>query len=152
MINDEIQSQINKILKTIKEEHIQKIVVGAVIFLKPKSVLLLKRKSNDFMGGLIELPSGTVEKDEFLIDGLIREIKEETNLEIKSIDKFIGTFDYFSSSGKKTRQVNFVVSVTNNDIKLSDEHEAFYILSKDSEEFKTLNISSKTKEIIEKSY
>ena len=85
------------------------------------------------MGGLIELPSGTVEKDEFLIDGLIREIKEETNLEIKSIDKFIGTFDYFSSSGKKTRQVNFVVSVTNNDIKLSDEHEAFYILSKDSE-------------------
>ena len=53
MINSKIQNQLNKILKTIKEEHIQKIVVGAVIFLKPKSVLLLKRKSNDFMGGLI---------------------------------------------------------------------------------------------------
>lgn len=150
-----LENKINKnlldnILHQLRQDNIQKTVVGAVIFIDEKTPLLLKRKSDDFMGGLVELPSGTLENNEFLIDSLIREIKEETNLDIKSIDYYVDVFDYVSGSGKKTRQINFVVTPENMNIKLSEEHVTFYTYNIESEEFKKLNISSKTKKIIEK--
>ena len=84
MINKVPQTTLNKILEDIKNDEIQKIVVGAVILIEKDSPLLLKRKSDDFMGGLIELPSGTLEPHEDIISGLIREIKEETNCDVVS--------------------------------------------------------------------
>ena len=141
---------IDKITDEIKKDKIQKIVVGALIVVEKDSILLLKRAENDFMGGLVELPSGTLEPNEDLIKGLIREVKEETNLDVESVDSFIGTFDYVSGSGKKTRQVNLRVTTSNLDVKLSCEHEKYYICSVGSNEFKNLNISTKTRDIISK--
>lgn len=150
MKSDILQETLGTILKNIEKDGIQKIVVGAVIFVKDNALLLLKRKADDFMGGLVELPSGTLESNEDILIGLKREIKEETNLDIKSVDAYIGAFDYLSGSGKKTRQLNFRVTTTDANIKLSEEHETFYLCAKTSEEYKKLNISEKTREIIEK--
>ena len=77
---------------------------------------MLKRTKNDFTGGLIALPSGMVEKDETILSALYREIKEETGLQILSIEKILGTFDYISQSGKKTRQINFKIHTNNTPI------------------------------------
>ena len=83
----------------------------------------MSRKTDDFMGGIDELPSGNMEKGENIYAALIREVKEETNLDIVNVKSYIGSFDYISGSGKKARQYNFVLDVKNeetlNDLGLS---------------------------------
>ena len=152
MENNVSKEIMDNIYKNIQADNIQKIVVGAVIDMGENKPLLLKRSCNDFMGGLVELPSGTVDKTESLEKALQREVLEETGLKIQKITSFLGTFDYLSGSGKKTRQVNFKVEVYNKDVKLSHEHEDYYICSPDSFEYQQLNISNSTKTIIQKAF
>ena len=115
-------------------------------------VLLLKRRGGDFMGGLVELPSGTVDSGEAIIDALKREVREETGLEIDDIDSFIGTFDYTSGSGKRTRQLNFLIYTDKQEIKLNpEEHTESYWLDPGSDAFKALNISVETARTIQAS-
>ena len=49
---------------TAKADGIEKIVIGAVIANKNGEILLVKRKSNDFMGGIYEIPGGNKEENE----------------------------------------------------------------------------------------
>ena len=100
----------NAFLEEAKSEGIVRYVVGAVIA-KASTVLLLRRKIDDFMGGIYELPSGQVEDGESLESALRREIFEETGLEIVDIRRHLSNFDYESKSGSRTRQFNFEVSV-----------------------------------------
>lgn len=112
------------LVEKAREDGIEKLVVGGVVRENGK-YLILSRKQDDFMGGIDEIPSGKMEKDETLFEALIREIKEETNLDVKYIESYIDYFDYLSNSGKKSRQYNFVVKVKNIDnIRLTehDEH------------------------------
>lgn len=114
-----------------KEEGIIKNVVGAIVLNKNNEVLIMTRKADDFMGGIDELPSGNMESGERIYEALVREVKEETNLDIEKITSYINSFDYVSGSGKKTRQFNFAVTVTStNDIKLT-EHDSYKWLSID---------------------
>lgn len=151
MINNIDKVLINNLLDKCKNDDVEKIVVGGVILNQKNEVLLLKRASDDFMGDLIELPSGTVDKNEILLDALQREVKEETGLEIKEINEYIGSFDYLSSSRKKTRQLNFLVTVKKeNDVKLNEkEHSQYYWIDLNSDKINTFNISIQTKNIIQ---
>ena len=106
-----MEKLIENLTMNAKREGIEKIVVGAIIFDNSAQMLFLKRNTTDFMGDTLELPSGTVESNENLMDALIREVKEETGLEVLNISKYIDSFDYLSKSGKKTRQFNFLVNV-----------------------------------------
>lgn len=90
-----------------KKDGIMKRIAGGIISNENNEILFLKRKSDDFMGGILELPSGNVEEKETIDQGLVREVKEETGLEINKIGIFINAFDYLSRSGKKSRQYNF---------------------------------------------
>ncbi len=132
---------LDELITTAKKEGVQKIVVGAVIKKKEK-VLLLKRPQDDFMGGINELPSGNLEDGENLEEGLVREVKEETNLDLKEFLAYLGHFDYLSGSGKKARQFNFLISVKDGEIKLS-EHDGFFWASKDEEAFDKVTESVK---------
>ena len=100
----------HEFLAEAKSEGIVRYVVGAVI-LKEGTVLLLRRKIDDFMGGIYELPSGQVEDSESLESALRREVLEETGLEIVGIRRHLSNFDYESKSGTRTRQFNFEVNV-----------------------------------------
>lgn len=103
---------------------IDRFVVTGIIF-KGDTCLLLQRKDNDFWGGFYEAPGGKVEDNESIKEALIREIKEETNLMLEEIEAFVGYFDYLSSSGKKTRNFAFNITVQNlNNIKVS-EHQSY---------------------------
>ena len=66
-----------------KEEGINKIVDRAVITNQDDKILLMKRKQDDFMGGIYEIPGGNSEQEENIYDTLEREIKEETNFDLK---------------------------------------------------------------------
>jgi len=64
--------------------------VTALIFDGKKRLLLTYRR-NDPASGMLDLPGGFVDKNERAEDALVREIKEELNLDIDSF-KFYGTF------------------------------------------------------------
>lgn len=114
----------NYLIEMAKEDGIEKLVVGGIVRNKDK-YLILSRKQDDFMGGIDEIPSGKLEVGETLFEAVIREVKEETNLDVTSIDGYIDYFDYLSGSGKKSRQYNFMVSVKDfEDVKLT-EHDEF---------------------------
>ncbi|HVA06741.1 MAG TPA: NUDIX hydrolase [Acidimicrobiales bacterium] len=90
---------------------VHQLVVGAVIA-NDGHVLLLRREQTDFMGGIYELPSGKVEPGETLDTALRREVEEETGLDVTAITGYLGSFDYTSASGKKSRQFNFTTTVS----------------------------------------
>ncbi|RJO70672.1 NUDIX domain-containing protein [Nocardia panacis] len=116
------------LLKTLTSDaardHVQQLVVGAVVAHGGK-VLLLQRPADDFMGGIWELPSGKVDPGEPLDQALVREVKEETGLDIAGIRKYLGEFDYKSGSGKKSRQFNFTVDVVSPEPVELTEHDAY---------------------------
>lgn len=116
-------SLIERITTEAEADGVQQLVVGAVVQHDDK-VLLLQRPEDDFMGGIFELPSGKVEVDEALDVALIREVKEETGLDVSLIADYLGFFDYTSGSGKKSRQFNFAVDVTSPEPIQLQEHDA----------------------------
>jgi len=103
---------------------VEQCVVGAIVH-HEGTVLLLKRTKDDFMGGVWELPSGKVELDEAPDKALIREVKEETGLTVIEISEYLGSFDYQSGSGKKSRQFNFAVDVAAPEPVRLTEHDAY---------------------------
>ncbi len=112
------------LVEMANKDGIEKLVVGGIIKNENK-FLILSRKQDDFMGGIDEIPSGKLESGETLFEGVVREVKEETNLDVVQIDGYVDFFDYLSGSGKKSRQYNFIVSVKDfNNIKLT-EHDEF---------------------------
>ena len=108
-----------------KEEGIIKNVVGGIILNSQNEILIMTRKTDDFMGGIDELPSGNMDNGENIYQALIREIKEETNLDVKEVTSYVNSFDYISGSGKKARQYNFVVKVESTDEVLLTEHDSY---------------------------
>lgn len=96
-----------------ERDDIVQLVVGAVVR-DGQGVLLLHRPADDFMGGIYELPSGKVDPGEDLYTALVREVKEETGLDVADVTDvtdYLGHFDYLSGSGKASRQFTFAVEV-----------------------------------------
>ena len=134
-----------------EQEGIVKNVVGAIILSEKNKVLIMSRKTDDFMGGIDELPSGNMEQGENIYDTLIREVKEETNLDIVNVKSYIGSFDYISGSGKKARQYNFVLDVKNTGNIILTEHDEYKWLT--IEEIRKSNkINDEVKYILEICY
>lgn len=57
-------------------------VVAAIIYNSENKILITQRPISFHLGGLWEFPGGKVEDNEGYEEALIREIKEETNLDI----------------------------------------------------------------------
>ena len=128
-----------------KDNGVEKIVVGAVIMNDNGEILLMRRKEDDFMGGIFEIPGGNAEKGEGIYEVLAREIKEETNLDLKKVMTYINYFDYLSGSRKKCRQFNFKVEVKDGPIVLT-EHDTYKWVRLD--EIEVQNVSEEVKECL----
>ena len=93
-----------------------------------------------------ELPGGKVEEGEFFADALIREIKEETDL-----DSTVGEFceavqnDYMH---KRTVQLMMYLEDVTGEVKISDEHTDWMWVN--LEELKSLELSSSLKKVLKK--
>ena len=134
-----------------KQEGIVKNVVGAIILNEKNKVLIMSRKTDDFMGGIDELPSGNMEQGENIYDALVRKVKEETNLDVVDVKSYIGSFDYISGSQKKARQYNFVLDVKNTENIILTEHDEYNWLT--IEEIRKSNkITDEVKYILEICY
>ncbi|MFE5582097.1 NUDIX hydrolase [Kitasatospora sp. NPDC056531] len=98
--------------------------VAAAVINHDGRVLLVRRNPDDYMGGLWEIPSGTVEAGETILDTLHRETNEETGLTIDQVTSYIGHFDYENSRGGTTRQFNFAVTMEKTEPIALTEHDA----------------------------
>ena len=115
----------NYLLEQGKKDGIVKNVVGAIIVNDEEKILIMSRKSDDFMGGIDELPSGNMEAGEDITTALAREVKEETNCDMQKILYYINSFDYSSRSGKKARQYNFAINVKETNNIILTEHDEY---------------------------
>ncbi|MGW1174806.1 NUDIX domain-containing protein [Kitasatospora sp. NPDC002543] len=98
--------------------------VAAAVIKHEGRVLLVRRNPDDYLGGLWEIPSGTVETGESILAALHRETAEETGLAIDRITGYVGHFDYRNSRGGTTRQFNFAVTVERTGPVVLAEHDA----------------------------
>ena len=93
-----------------------------------------------------ELPGGKVEKGEHFADALVREIKEETNLDVN-----VGDFceavqnDY---SHKRTVQLMMYLDDVEGGVEISEEHTEYMWAS--IEKIESLELSSSFKKVLEK--
>lgn len=101
-----------------------KLVVRALIKNDKGEILILKRsirsRSNP---GLWELPGGKVEPGEDFEQALIREIKEETSLDV-SLNHAIGVAQQ-NHPHRHSVHLIMKVDVKSGELKISDEHEEF---------------------------
>jgi A/G-specific adenine glycosylase len=91
------------------------IVVG-IIKNKKNQFLITKRKKNQLLGGLWEFPGGKVIENETLECALIREIKEEVNLDI-TIDSFLCKVHHAYSHFKVTLMAYICLAANNSKVK-----------------------------------
>ncbi|MFI5779610.1 NUDIX hydrolase [Nocardia sp. NPDC051570] len=113
-----------KLVTDADRDGVQRLVVGAIVQHEGR-VLLLQRPSDDFMGGIWELPSGKVEPGETLDQAVTREVKEETGLDVVGIGHYLGEFDYRSGGGKNSSQFNFVVKIAAATPVMLQEHDQY---------------------------
>lgn len=120
-----------------EEDGVTHFATGIAVFNDGKLLVVRRVAHDDFLAGEWELPGGGVDQGETIEQGAVRELKEETNLDIeKMIGSFEG-FDYSTPNKSKVRQINFKVSVKPGDISLT-EHDMFKWITVDEiKELKT---------------
>jgi 8-oxo-dGTP diphosphatase len=114
---------IGNLLRQAEADGVRQFRVGALI-VRDGAVLLLRRAPHDSFPGIFELPSGGVEPGEEILEGLSREVDEETGLRVVTIVAFAGSFDYRNQAGEMARQFNFAVEVDAGEARLDPrEHD-----------------------------
>src|SRR3989344_959473 len=105
-----------------------KVTVTAII-IKDNKLLLLKRNKDPFKGKW-DLPGGFLNQNEQPSDGLKRELKEELNIEVTSLN-FINTFPRNYTWKERTVPVSdhFYLTDIQGDIKLDDENSEFQFVN-----------------------
>lgn len=105
-----------------KVDKIDKVLAGAVVLMRNRILIVSRSSADEFLPGYLEIPGGGVNADETILEGLEREVLEETNLKIGKIVRYIGSFNVVSPNGQQFRQFNFLVEPTTDDVRLSEEH------------------------------
>ena len=107
-------------------------VVAAIIINEENKILIAKRKINLKMGGLWEFPGGKVEKEETYENAIIRELKEEMDIDIKILECLgENTSDYKDNYKYKfIKLIGFKCIIINGIITLND-HEEYKWVDKD---------------------
>ncbi len=108
-----------------KRDGITHISTGVAV-VRDHKILVVRRVAHDFLGGNFELPGGGVDEGETIIDGAIRELKEETGLTVTKVLEAFDGFDYTTDRKPHVRQINFLVEVGSGDVTLDpNEHDVF---------------------------
>lgn len=107
-----------------KEDGVTHFATGIAVFQDGKLLVVRRVAHDDYLAGEWELPGGGVDAGETIEQGALRELKEETNLDVENILGTFEGFDYATPKKPKVRQINFKVSVKPGDIVLT-EHDMY---------------------------
>ena len=103
-------------------------VVAAVIKDKEGKILITKRNLKKDQGGLWEFPGGKIESNETREEAIIREIKEELDVDIK-VDRYLAE-KVFEYPEKTINLIALECFIVNGKIKLM-EHEDYKWVNKE---------------------
>lgn len=98
--------------------------VAAMAFIqKENTLLLVKRHPNhpNGDGGIWEMPGGHIEAGETFEEGLLREVKEESNLTVR----IVAPLSTWIIEARPLVGVTFVCDYLEGDVKLTQEHTEF---------------------------
>jgi len=104
-------------------------VQKAVITSGDKFLCLLRSKKSSFFPNRWDFPGGKLEPGEERIQGIIREVKEETNLDIIP-NQVVGEFNIIEKNTKLKFMIYSAKSISGN-IKIAHEHQEYKWLTKD---------------------
>ena len=97
---------------------VRKVRTSVILFNAENELLLLRQNDKPFW----VLPGGTLEPNETLLDCAIRELKEETNLDIV-IEQLIDAQDYLSEKQPQTVDIYYLGKLRGGELQLaSDEN------------------------------
>ena len=98
------------------------LIVHALIMNAERSVLLIKRsETEDVLTGVWDIPGGTLEDGEDPKEGVLREVKEETNLEVKNLRLFHYTSSVDYGKNEQFVRLIFTGECASSDIRLNPE-------------------------------
>jgi len=105
--------------------------VGTKALVHYNGKILLLRESSKYLDGAEmgkwDVPGGRISPEETLDEGLIREVKEESGLDVVK-GKLLGAFDGFPLiRGEKCHVIRlyFICESKSDAVKLSDDHDAY---------------------------
>jgi 8-oxo-dGTP diphosphatase len=103
------------------------LIVHALIVNTEGKVLLIKRsETEDVLPGVWDIPGGTLEDGEDPREGAVREVKEETNLEVRNLRLFHYTSNVDREKNKQFVRLIFGGECTSSDIQLNlEDHDEY---------------------------
>lgn len=109
--------------------------VVAAILKKDNKILIAKKKQGKPLAGYWEFPGGKVEKQETQEEALIRELKEEMNIEIQ-IKAYIGESVYDYGDNKIVSLKGYTAIIKSGNINLSDHDEYRWVTLEEIKDYK----------------
>jgi 8-oxo-dGTP diphosphatase len=103
------------------------LIVHTVIYNADHKVLIIKRsKDNGVLSEYWDIPGGTLENGEDPAVGAVREVKEETNLDVRNPNLYFEKSNVDTGKNKQFVTLVFVAKYSGGEIILRpDEHEEF---------------------------
>jgi len=105
------------------------VAAGAIIRnRRTGKILLIHRTAKQVSGDIWEYPVGRTKQFETLVDGLKREVAEETGLTSIEIERPFSTFEFMRgerAAENEVRAIVFAATTDQDDVQLSDEHDAY---------------------------
>lgn len=120
------------------KQKLWKICMCGVIKCGEEFLILRRSDDDEDMSGVWEFPSGNAECGEDLVNALVREIKEETGIDIKKEEIKILSLDQYESEKpdyiKCSVQINFLCEFKEKPIVyISEEHTGFEWVKRSSD-------------------
>jgi 8-oxo-dGTP diphosphatase len=150
-IPPDILRQTEDLESQARKEGIELFCTGAAIVRDGKILLVTRALHDEAYAGHDEIPGGGIDPGETILEGLVREVKEETGLTVKHVLKVLSSFDFQSiRMGKPVRQFSFLVEPEDGEVVLDpNEHSAYFWLDPaDLSPLETRMITSDMKELI----
>ena len=121
----------------------KKINVAAAVLKKNNKYFIAKRNKDKHLGGYFEFPGGKQDDNETLEETVIREIKEELNVDI-TVDSKLGE-EHYSDEKINVHLHYFFCTIIRGDIILKEHEESAWV---SKEEFNNYNFAEGDKDII----
>ena len=121
----------------------KKVNVSAAVIVKDNKYFIAKRNKDKHLGGYFEFPGGKQDDNETLEQTVIREIKEELNVDI-TVDRKLGE-EYYNDEKINVHLNYFFCTIIKGDIVLNEHEEAAWV---SKEEFNKYKFAEGDKDII----
>lgn len=124
---------LQRLVDNARQEGFARVSVTAIIWDK-EGILALRRAKGDSLPGKFVMPGGGLDEGETIEQAVTREVREETGLEVTSIDEYVGYTDLLSAKkGEPVRRFFFIVTAKPGAVVLDEkEHDGIALITSEN--------------------